>query len=74
MRDTGYFIRNNYIYGPSFGGQFYIQGNYIYGPRNGGRFCIDSGGLIYGPSGQLTSFRIQGTSIMGPDQRLPWLE
>ena len=72
MRDTGYFIQDNYIQGPSFGGQFYIQGNYIYGPKNSGTFCIDSGGLIYGPGGQLTKFRIENNRIMGPNQDLPW--
>lgn len=72
MRDTGYYIRNNFIYGPSFGGQFYFVGSYIYGPKNNGRFSVDSSGAIYGPGGQTTGFYVQGSTILGPDLNLPW--
>jgi len=66
-----YYIRNDYIYGPTDSGQFYIRNDYIYGPRNSGRYYIRNG-YIYGPnrSGQ---FYIRDGHIYGPDDDLPFL-
>lgn len=47
--DTGYYISNNYIYGPTHGGQFYIKNNFIHGPQKDGLFWLDGSGFIYGP-------------------------
>ncbi len=30
---TGYYINDNYIYGPMSSGEFYIVDGYIYGPN-----------------------------------------
>jgi len=68
---TGYYIDNNYIYGPTFSGQFYIDNNYIYGPQNGGKYYIDNN-YIYGPK-KSGKFYIEDQYIYGPDKILPWL-
>ena len=34
---TGYWIDNNYIYGPLESGKFWEQDGYIWGPRNSGK-------------------------------------
>jgi hypothetical protein len=49
-----YYIRNDYVYGPTDSGQFYIRNDYIYGPRNSGRYYIRNG-YIYGPNRRFLS-------------------
>jgi hypothetical protein len=34
MSNTGYYIKDNYIYGPGENGRFYVGDGYIYGPHN----------------------------------------
>ena len=34
---TGYYIRNDRLYGPKHAGEFYIKDHTIYGPFNSGR-------------------------------------
>ena len=68
---TGYYIQDNYIYGPQDSGRFYIQDGYIWGPRNGGRFYIQDK-YIWGPvdGGR---FYIEDGYIYGPSKDLPWM-
>jgi len=35
---TGYWIKDNFIWGPRESGKFWIQDGWIWGPRNGGRY------------------------------------
>jgi len=69
--NTGYYIQNNYIYGPTMPGQFYIQDGYIYGPKNNGLYYIQNN-YIYG-SKESGKFYIQDGYIYGPTQDLPWM-
>jgi hypothetical protein len=46
---TGYYIVNNFIFGPRKSGQDSLVGNSIYGPKSKGEYTI-SGGKIYGPN------------------------
>jgi hypothetical protein len=70
--DTGYWIEDDFIWGPKSLGEYWISDGFIWGPKNGGQYRVENG-CIYGPkcSGQ---FVITEGHIYGPCGDLPWFE
>jgi len=68
---TGYYIQDQYIYGPKRTGRYWIQDGYIYGPGSNGRYYL-SDNYVYGPGSQ-GRFYIQDGYIYGPSRDVPWL-
>jgi hypothetical protein len=83
--DTGYFVRDRHIYGPSGDTRSYIDDTFIYAGANltaGGKFTVggkltgywvaDDGDICRSVRGS-THYRIEDGNIYGPDRNLPWL-
>ena len=65
---TGYYIQNDYIYGPEMPGLFYIQNGYIYGPKNNGLYYIQKN-YIYGPE-RIRQILYSGWAYIRTNQRI----
>ena len=69
---TGYWIDNNFIYGPKYLEKFYIKNGYIHGPFNSGIYYIQKG-VIRGPGLKGEFFVGDDNRIYGPDKNVPWI-
>ena len=69
---TGFWIQNNYIYGPTDSGKFWVQDGYIWGPRNSGKYWVQDG-YIWGPR-ESGKFWIDDGHIYGPHKDVPWAQ
>ncbi len=70
--NTGFWIKNDRIYGPDCPGSYRIVKQKIVGPNLSGEYYIESG-AIFGPR-HPGKYRIQGRCICGPKRTLPWLD
>ncbi|MCX6784443.1 MAG: hypothetical protein NTV81_00710 [Candidatus Komeilibacteria bacterium] len=70
--ETGYYLKDNYIYGPGAeSGEFYLGADqYIYGPINSGLYYLKDG-KIYG-NGQNGQFYFENNYLHGPETTPPW--
>lgn len=71
--NTGYYIRDDLIYGPSGDTKSFIDdGEVIVGVRSSG-YWVEDDGHIFDSSGTYTQFYIAEDDIYGPGRYLPWL-
>ncbi len=69
---TGYWIDDNYIWGPEESGKFWIDDGWVWGPYNSGKWWIEDN-WIWGPTDG-GKFWIEDGHIYGPSNTLPWLK
>lgn len=70
---TGYWLQNEYIYGPGGYSGFRIYQSRIYGPAGDTHYSIRND-RVYLRNVGLTDFAIEGTFIVGPSDHLPWMK
>jgi hypothetical protein len=69
--DTGFYILEDYIYGPVESGHYYIHKGYVYGPEASGQYyLVDK--YFYGPESN-GQFYLDHGHIYGPSRALPWM-
>lgn len=55
---TGYWVQDNFIFGPEESGKYWIQGKFIFVPKISGKFWIEKG-FVFGPK-ESSKFWIDG--------------
>lgn len=70
---TGYWLQNEFIYGPAgYTGYRVYQGR-IFGHAGDTRYSIRND-RVYLRNVGVTGYAIEGTFIVGPSDRLPWMQ